>query len=292
MAEKFTVELISGLTPKNGGSFAIVSAKDVYVADKDKRLDTVIRELDAGGGVAGDLTVRVEEVEKKVTAAEKKVEAVEQAVAAKPSIDDAVAGADKVYSSSKVDDEITKAKQAVKDDLLGGVGAEMDTLKEVADALKKDADALEALKTVANGHVKFNEAQSLESQQKQQARDNIGAADAAIVTEQGSTLETVKQASEKATADIVTINGTLGTLQSDMTQAKADIGQLKTDVAEATKKAGEAATAAAAAQNSADSATEKATANEQAIASLGALAKKNQIEPSDLAKTFDLGTFI
>lgn len=38
MAEKFTIELVSGLTPKNGGSFALVNAKDVYVAGSDKRL--------------------------------------------------------------------------------------------------------------------------------------------------------------------------------------------------------------------------------------------------------------
>lgn len=77
-----------------------------------------------------------------------------------------------------------------------------------------------------------------------------------------------------------------------MTQAKADIAQLKTDVAAADKKAGNAATAAAAAQNTANTATEKATANEQAIAALGGLAKKNRVEVTDLADSFDLGTFI
>ena len=288
MAEKFTIELVSGLTPKNGGKFALVNAKDIYVAGKDKRLDAVLDELNSGSDGLTILTERVQAVETKASANEGNITTLQGEVAKKTEIDDSQAASTKTYSSEKVESQIAAAKQAVKDDLLGGVGSEMDTLKEVADALKKDADALEALKTVANGHVKFNEAQSLETEQKKMARDNIGAADAAVVTEQGSTLETVKQTAEKAASDIVTINNSIGTLQSDM----ADIAQLKTDVAAADKKAGDAATAAAAAQNTANTATEKATANEQAIAALGGLAKKNRVEVTDLADSFDLGTFI
>ena len=292
MAEKFTIELVSGLTPKNGGKFALVNAKDIYVAGKDKRLDAVLDELNSGSDGLTILTERVQAVETKASANEGNITTLQGEVAKKTEIDDSQAASTKTYSSEKVESQIAAAKQAVKDDLLGGVGSEMDTLKEVADALKKDADALEALKTVANGHVKFNEAQSLETEQKKMARDNIGAADAVVVTEQGSTLETVKQTAEKAASDIVTINNSIGTLQSDMTQAKADIVQLKTDVAAADKKAGNAATAAAAAQNTANTATEKATTNEQAIAALGGLAKKNRVEVTDLADSFDLGTFI
>lgn len=221
-----------------------------------------------------------------------KITDLQSAVARKAEINDAQASGTNVYSSEKVDSQIAAAKQAVKDELLDGVGAEMDTLKEVAAAMKENRDALAALQTVAEGHVKFAEAQSLTTEQKQQARANIGAADAETVATQGSTLDTVKAASEKATTDIVTINSTLDTLKADMTQAKADIAQLKTDVAAADKKAGDAATAAAAAQNTANSATEKATANEQAIAALGDLAKKNKVEVTDLADSFDLGTFI
>lgn len=292
MAEKFTIELVSGLTPKNGGKFALVNAKDIYVAGKDKRLDAVLDDLNAGSDGLTILTERVQAVETKANANEGNITTLQGEVAKKAEINDAAANGTNVYSSEKVESQIAAAKKAVKDELLDGVGAEMDTLKEVAEALKKDADALEALKTVANGHVKFNEAQSLETEQKKQARDNIGAADAAVVTEQGSTLEAVKQTAEQAAADIITINSSIGTLQSDMTQAKADIEKLKTDVQSAATKAGEAATAAAAAQNTADDASEKATKNEQAIASLGSLAKKNQIAAEDLADTFDLGTFI
>ena len=292
MAEKFTIELVSGLTPKNGCSFALVNAKDVYVAGSDKRLDAVLTDLDGGSTAVTQLAQRVEVAEGSITTMGGKITDLQSAVAREAEINDAQASGTNVYSSEKVDSQIAAAKQAVKDELLDGVGAEMDTLKEVAAAMKENRDALAALQTVAEGHVKFAEAQSLTTEQKQQARANIGAADAETVATQGSTLDTVKAASEKATTDIVTINSTLDTLKADMTQAKADIAQLKTDVAAADKKAGDAATAAAAAQNTANSATEKATANEQAIAALGDLAKKNKVEVTDLADSFDLGTFI
>ena len=47
MAEyKGSIELISGLTPKNNGDFALVNAKDVQVDDAGTRLDAKIIELD------------------------------------------------------------------------------------------------------------------------------------------------------------------------------------------------------------------------------------------------------
>ena len=51
MAEyKGTVELIGGLTPKNNGSFPLVSAKDIQVDDSGKRLDEKLNEIGIGGG--------------------------------------------------------------------------------------------------------------------------------------------------------------------------------------------------------------------------------------------------
>ena len=81
-------------------------------------------------------------------------------------------------SSQKTEDLVTQAKQQVKNDLLNGVGAEMDTLKEVADAIKNNKDALTALQTVAGKHVSY-EAQQLTSEQKTQARTNIDAVSSA-----------------------------------------------------------------------------------------------------------------
>lgn len=96
----------------------------------------------------------------------------------KPNIDDTAKAANKVYSSQKTEDLVTQAKQQVKNDLLNGVGAEMDTLKEVADAIKNNKDALTALQTVAGKHVSY-EGQQLTSEQKTQARTNIDAVSSA-----------------------------------------------------------------------------------------------------------------
>lgn len=90
-------------------------------------------------------------------------------------IDDTSASTTKVYSSSKVESQITAAKQAVKNDLLGGAGAAYDTLKELSDLIETNKTAIEALKTIAAGHVKYDGAQELTNEQKAQARTNIGA---------------------------------------------------------------------------------------------------------------------
>ena len=109
-----------------------------------------------------------------IAALQKKTDAMQTTLDGKPNIDDTAKAANKVYSSQKTEDLVTQAKQQVKNDLLNGVGAEMDTLKEVADAIKNNKDALTALQTVAGKHVSY-EAQQLTSEQKTQARTNIDA---------------------------------------------------------------------------------------------------------------------
>ena len=54
-----SVDLISGLRPKNNGDFPLVHAKDVYI-DDDTRLDAFITSLLA---TITDLTQRVEALE-------------------------------------------------------------------------------------------------------------------------------------------------------------------------------------------------------------------------------------
>lgn len=90
-------------------------------------------------------------------------------------INDATASTTTVYSSSKVASEITKAKQEVKDDLLGGAGTAYDTLNELAELIESNQDAITALQTLAAGHVKYDGAQELTDAQKKQARENINA---------------------------------------------------------------------------------------------------------------------
>lgn len=77
---------------------------------------------------------------------------------------------------------IATAKSDVKSELLNGAGTAYDTLKELADLIITNADAITALRALAAGHVKFDEAQTLTDAQKGQARTNIGAASASDVT--------------------------------------------------------------------------------------------------------------
>ena len=129
-------------------------------------------------------------------------------------IDDTRASTTKVYSSSKVESQITAAKQAVKNDLLGGAGAAYDTLKELSDLIETNKTAIEALKTIAAGHVKYDAAQVLTEEQKAQARTNIGAVAASEIN--------FTEVNNKITANTTAINGlkkSLGNLSTNFVAA-------------------------------------------------------------------------
>ena len=51
---KGSVELISGLTQKNGGDFPLMDAHAIQVDDTGKRLDEKLSEIGTGGGGSGD----------------------------------------------------------------------------------------------------------------------------------------------------------------------------------------------------------------------------------------------
>ena len=129
-------------------------------------------------------------------------------------IDDTTASTTKVYSSSKVDSQITAAKQAVKNDLLGGAGTAYDTLKELADLIETNKTAIEALQALAAGHVKYDAAQDLTDEQKAQARTNIGAIAASE--------DNLTEVNNKIAANTTEINGlktSLGDLSTDFVAA-------------------------------------------------------------------------
>ena len=94
----------------------------------------------------------------------------------KTQIDDTKTGTTNVWSASKTSTEIANAATNLKNDLLGGAGTAYDTLKELADLIDENKDAITALQALAAGHVKFDAAQELTTEQKAQARTNIGAA--------------------------------------------------------------------------------------------------------------------
>lgn len=125
-------------------------------------------------------------------------------------IDDTTASTTKTYSSSKIDSEILEAKNEVKNDLLGGAGTAYDTLKELADLITTNKDAITALQKLAAGHVKYDAAQELTEVQKKQARDNIGAITASEVDTSG--LEAKVTAN---TTEISTLKTNLGDLNTN-----------------------------------------------------------------------------
>lgn len=155
-------------------------------------------------------------------------------------IDDSSSGTDKTWSASKINSAITAAVNA----LINGAPDTLDTIKEVADAITANKDAIAAIQAVAAGHVKYDGAQSLTSEQKTQARTNIGAA---------------------GTDDVDAVKTTIGTLTNLSTTDKASIvgaiNEVKGVADQAKSTADTASTTATAAQN-------KANQNETALNTL------------------------
>ena len=114
-------------------------------------------------------------------------------------IDDAKTQAGTTWSSTKINSAINAAISA----LVSGAPEALDTIKEVADAINTNKDAITALQTIAAGHVKFDAAQTLNDTQKQQARENIDAVSAAqlAATDTKAQKGVVDAAAAKAQAD-------------------------------------------------------------------------------------------
>lgn len=166
-------------------SKSLESRVSEFAARTGQEIKKVRGEIATGNTAAEALTQRVAANEGAITV-------LQGEVAKKVEIDDAQASGTKTYSSQKVEAKITAAKQSVKDDLLGGAGEAYDTLKELADALVTNKDAITALQQIAQGHVQFDKAQSLNDEQKKQARANIGALSAAV-EKSGIALDTLTE---------------------------------------------------------------------------------------------------
>lgn len=170
------------------------------MAEISKSLESRVSEFAARTGqeikkVRGEIATSntaAEALTQRVAANEGAITALQGEVAKKVEIDDAQASGTKTYSSQKIEAKITAGKQSVKDDLLGGAGEAYDTLKELADALVTNKDAITALQQIAQGHVQFDKAQSLNDEQKKQARANIGALSAAV-EKSGIALDTLTE---------------------------------------------------------------------------------------------------
>lgn len=83
---------------------------------------------------------------------------------------------------------IANAKNEVKGELLGGAGEAYDSLKELADLILANGDAISALETISAGQVKFDSAQELTLEQKEVARANISAVSPEELSETASSI--------------------------------------------------------------------------------------------------------
>ena len=95
------------------------------------------------------------------------------------SINDAAGNGDTLvtWSADKIYDTIEAAKTAVKNDLVNGAGAALDTLSELAAALGNDASFATTIATQMGNRVRYDAAQTLDAAQKLQACTNIGIGD-------------------------------------------------------------------------------------------------------------------
>ena len=127
-------------------------------------------------------------------------------------IDDSQTVANLTWSSSQISSAISTAVN----NLINGAPETLDTLKEVADAIDANQDAIAALQSIASGHVKYDGAQTLTTDQQTQARTNIDA----VSTAQLNAVSTVAtNAKNKADANATNI----GTLASLNTTAKTSL---------------------------------------------------------------------
>ena len=85
------------------------------------------------------------------------------------------------WSADKIFDSIEAAKAAVKNELLDGAGAALDTFNELAAAINNNPSFAATIAAEIANRVRFDAAQTLTAPQQTQARANIGAQSAAAI---------------------------------------------------------------------------------------------------------------
>lgn len=78
------------------------------------------------------------------------------------------------WSADKIFDSIAAASAALKNELIDGAGAALDTLKELADALNNDPNFAATIASEIANRVRYDAPQALTAAQQLQACQNIG----------------------------------------------------------------------------------------------------------------------
>lgn len=81
------------------------------------------------------------------------------------------------WSANKIFDSIAAASAALKNELVDGAGAALDTLKELADALNNDPNFAATIAGEIANRVRYDAPQTLTAAQQLQACTNIGVGD-------------------------------------------------------------------------------------------------------------------
>lgn len=84
---------------------------------------------------------------------------------------------DVVWSADKVFDSILEAKNALKDELVDGAGAALDTLKELAAALGDNPNFAAEIATALTKRVRVDAVQAFTVLEKKQGCENLGLGD-------------------------------------------------------------------------------------------------------------------
>lgn len=149
-------------------------------------------------------------------------------------IDDAKTQVGTTWSSTKINSAINAAISA----LVSGAPEALDTIKEVADAINTNKDAITALQNIAAGHVKFDAAQTLNDTQKKQARANIDAVSAAQLAATDTKAQkgvddaaAAKAQADKGAQDAATAKTAAEKANGDLTTFKTNIGDTTVDFA-------------------------------------------------------------
>ena len=179
------------------------------------RIGTNETNINTQGGKITVIEGQITTINNDIDAVEKAIEDLEDAIAAQTNINDESVSTSTTYSSSKIESQITAAKQAVKDDLLNGAGEAVDTLKELADLINVNKDAIEALEEIAAGHVRYDAAQELTDEQKTQARTNIGAVSSADYTTLEGRVTAVEGVAAQNKSDLATLTANVGDTTTD-----------------------------------------------------------------------------
>lgn len=170
----------------------------------------------------GDLTTvkgQITTLQQTLEQLQNSVDAIEGQIESQTNINDETPSNTTTYSSNKINSVVTEAKNAVKNELLGGAGTAFDTLKELADLIQTNVGAIDALEAIAAGHVRFDQAQTIGDPQKTQARNNIGAASQTELTTVSGTATQAKNTADSALSKATTLETNVGNAGTDFVAA-------------------------------------------------------------------------